>query len=367
MIHFLLDSATINRLPYNCGGIKREKISMRDSQIDDIVRARFDSQGLALGVAVAVVKNGSVVHCQGYGLANLEWRCPITPETVFRLGSISKPMTAQAILLLEQQGKLSLDDALTQYLPAYPMHGYTISLRHLLTHTSGIPCYTEQEDFGMHYRQGDLSHDELLSLFKDLPLECEPGTRYNYSNSGYYLLGMIIETVSGKSYGEFVHDAIFEPLGMVHSCYMDNEPIILHRAEGYRQMGQVYQHSRYISMKFPFAAGALGSTLEDLIRWDAALREGRLLDQQTQQGMYTRTKLADGEISSYGYGWGIDNYHGRRRVGHGGGISGFSTYLARFVDDAATVILLSNIEGLEVGRLGEQISQLVLALPPSVT
>ena len=318
------------------------------AHIGDIVRTSFAPHGP--GIAVAVVKDGKVMHCQGYGLANLEWDCLITPDTVFRLGSLSKPFTATAILLLEQQGALRLDDPVTHYLPAYPTHGYTISIEHLLTHTSGIPSYTDHKDFLATFAKLDLPHEEILSLFKDLPLVFEPGTNCGYSNSNYYLLGMIIELASGKSYGEFVHEAIFRPLGMVHSSYLDHERIIPQRAQGYYQRDQGYEHARYISMKPPFAAGALGSTLTDLLLWEAALREGRLLDQHTRQRMFTPASLSSGQRLRYGHSWFIDDYHGHHLVHHGGGISGFTTYYACF-DETITVILLANIGQAPVVRV----------------
>jgi len=330
------------------------------TEIDEIIQAQFDEQGP--GVAVAVVRYGEVIHRNGYGLANLEWNCAIAPDTVFRLASITKPFTAAAILLLEKQGKLKVDDPITEYLPDYPTQGRTISIAHLLTHTSGIKSYTGLEDFFEKYGRNDLSHEELIALFKDVPLEFEPGERFNYCNSGYYLLGVIIEKLSAMSYGEFVREHIFKPLEMEHSYYMDNEAIIPHRASGYRKTDQGYQHAAYISMKPPYAAGSLGSTIEDLVRWDAALREERLLDKDTQERMYTPTKLTNGETSEYGFGWGISNYHGHKLVSHSGGIHGFSTFLARFLDDATTVIVLVNQEGFEVGKLIRLISCQVLGI-----
>ena len=201
---------------------------MINDAINAILTTEIDTQGP--GAAVAIVKDGSLLYCKGHGLANIEWGMPIAPDTVFALASITKPFTATAILLLEAQGKLRLDDLITVYVPDYPMHGYDITITHLLTHTSGIKSYTSLDGFGEHLSKRDLSHDELIALFKDHPLEFEPGSQFRYNNSGYLLLGRIIEAVSGMSYEAFVRTQIFQPLGMMQSYAMGNESIIPHRA-----------------------------------------------------------------------------------------------------------------------------------------
>lgn len=266
-----------------------------------MVQAQSDPDGP--GVAVAVVKDGRVLHCQGYGLANLEWKQPITPDTIFRLASLSKPLTATAVMLLEMQGKLALDAPIATYLPHYPTRGQNISLIHLLTHTSGIKNYLAPVGPFAHLHNLDKTPDELIALFQDLPLDFEPGTQYRYSNSGYCLLGKIIEIASGMSYEAFIQAHLFHPIGMRHSYYMHNEPIIPHRASGYVKTVHSYQHAPYMSMTFPYAAGALGSNLKDLIRWDAALREELLLDHKTQSRMYSPLTLTNGRRGNYGLGW----------------------------------------------------------------
>ena len=331
------------------------------TEIDQIVRQEIDLQGP--GVAIAVVKDGKPVHIEGYGVANLEWNCPIQPDTVFRLASITKQFTATAIMLLERQGKLRLDDAMTTYLPDYPTHDRTITITHLLTHTSGIKSYTSLDNFMTDIAKKDLSPGELLASFQELPLEFEPGTHFLYNNSGYHLLGLIIEKVAEMSYEQFIRQFIFQPLNMNHSYYMHNETVIPRRASGYVKTQEGYRQADYLNMMIPYAAGSLGSTVEDLIRWDAALREGRLLDAATQARMYTPVQLADGRTEEYGFGVGITSYEGHRLICHGGGMPGFHTFLARFIDDTAMIAVLANTTEIAVEKITRKIARHLFDLP----
>jgi CubicO group peptidase (beta-lactamase class C family) len=331
------------------------------TEIDQIVCQEIDLQGP--GVAIAVVKDGKPVHIKGYGVANLEWDCPIRPDTVFRLASITKQFTATAIMLLERLGKLHLDDSITIYLPDYPTHGRTITITHLLNHTSGIKSYTLLDTFLTDIAKKDLSPGELLAYFKDLPLEFEPGTRFLYNNSGYHLLGLIIERIAAMSYEQFVQQYIFQPLNMNHSYYMHNETIIPRRASGYAKTQEGYRQADYLNMMIPYAAGSLGSTVEDLIRWDAALREECLLDANTQERMYTPVQLADGRTEDYGFGFRITAYEGHRLIGHGGGIPGFHTFLARFIDDKTMITVLANTAEIAVEKITRKIARYLFNIP----
>lgn len=331
------------------------------TEIDQMIRQEIDLQGP--GVAIAVVKDGQPAHVEGYGLANLEWQCPIRPSTVFRLASITKQFTATAILLLERQGKLRIDAPITTYLPDYPTHGRLITLAHLLNHTSGIKSYTSLDSFLPDISKKDLSPEELLAYFKDLPLEFEPGTRFLYNNSGYHLLGLIIEKVAAMSYEQFIQQHIFQPLGMNHSYYMHNSTIIPQRASGYEQTPHGHRQAEYLNMMMVYAAGALGSTVEDLILWDAALREGRILDAAAQERMYTPVQLADGQTEEYGFGFHVTSYQGHRLVGHGGGIPGFHTFLARFIDDQALIVVLANMSAISVEKITRKIAQFLFNIP----
>lgn len=334
---------------------------MRSAHIDAIVRAQIDPDGP--GVAVAVVKDVSVLHCQGYGLANIEWKQAIAPDTVFRLASLTKPLTATAVMLLEKQGKLSIDAPVSTYLSGYPTRGEPITLAHLLTHTSGIKNYLAPTGPFERLYKTDKTPDELIALFEELPLDFEPGTQYCYSNSGYCLLGKIIEVASGMSYEAFIQTHIFRPLSMKHSYYMNNEPIIPSRASGYVKTVHGYEHAPSLSMTWPYAAGSLGSSLADLIRWDSALRGEQLLDRKTQERMYTPFTLTNGRRGSYGFGWRVTHYRGHRVICHGGSFHGCSTFLGRFLEDDMTIIILSNLSGFGAKALAQQISASVLDLP----
>ena len=331
------------------------------TDIDQIVLGEIDLQGP--GVAVAVVKDGMPIHIQGYGMANLEWECPIRPDTVFRLASITKQFTATAIMLLEQEGKLRLDDPITRYLPGYPTYERNITITHLLNHTSGIKSYTGLENFIRDIAQKAMSSSDLLAYFKDLPLEFEPGTRFLYNNSGYHLLGIIIENIAGMSYEQFIQQRIFQPLQMNCSYYMHNETIIPRRADGYEKTAEGYRHAFYLNMEIPYAGGSLGSTVEDLVRWDAALREERLIDAATQERMYTPVQLANGQTEAYGYGFRIAEYEGHRLIGHGGGIPGFHTFIARFIDDQAMIAVLANAPEINVEKITRKIARSLFDLP----
>lgn len=332
------------------------------SEIDQIVRQEIDNpQGP--GVAVAVVKDGQLVHSEGYGMANLEWDCPIRPDTVFRLASITKQFTATAIMLLEQQGKLRLDDSLTTHLPGYPVHDRTITITQLLNHTSGIKSYTGLDNFVKDLAKKDMAPSDLLASFQDLPPDFEPGARFLYNNSGYHLLGLIIEKIAGTSYEQFIQQHIFQPLDMNHSYYMHNETIIPQRASGYDKTKEGYRQADYINMMIPYAAGSLGSTVEDLVRWDAALHTERLLDRATQERMYTPVQLADGSTEPYGFGFGINSYEGHRLIHHGGGIFGFHTFIARFIDDKAMIAILANDPGIDVEKITRRIARHIFDMP----
>lgn len=321
------------------------------------------------GAAVAVVEAGKVVHRQGYGLANLEWRIPIEPDTVFRLASITKQFTATAIMMLQEEGKLSVDDPLTKFLPDYPTSGHEILVHHLLTHTSGIKSYTSIEGWFPDKIVHDMTPQALCDAFCQIPFDFKPGTRYLYNNSGYHLLGMIIEQVGHMSYEEFIQEKIFRRLGMNHSYYMSNEPIIHKRASGYERTEDGFRNAAYLSMTQPYAAGSLGSTIDDLARWETAVREHHLVSAETQALMFTPVTLADGNMDPtepYGYGWAIHNYHGHPFVSHGGGIPGFSTFIAQFQDKPITIIVLANCEGFDPGSCALKIARHVLGLPAIV-
>jgi CubicO group peptidase (beta-lactamase class C family) len=308
------------------------------TQLDELVKAHF-TPGKP-GAAVLVKKGERVLLRKGYGMADLELAVPMRPEMIFRLGSVTKQFTAAAIMMLVEEGRLSLQDDVHKLVPAYPAHG-VITIEQLLTHTAGIPNYTEQPAFRKRGRE-DLSHEELLATFKDLPLEFAPGEKWSYSNSGYYLLGMVIEKVSGQSYAEFVDARIFKPLGMSHTSYGDVPRIIAGRVAGYDREGDKYSNAEPLSMKLPFAAGALVSSVDDMALWDRAISDGKLLKKESWERVFTAAKLKDGSSTHYGFGWIIGDWQGHRVVSHGGGIPGFNTAIVRMPEDQVVAIVLCN-------------------------
>ena len=293
------------------------------------------------GAAIIVQKDGKTVFRSGYGMADLELGVPIAPDMVFRLGSITKQFTAVSILMLAQEGKLGLQDEITKFLPDYPTQGRKITVEHLLTHTSGIQSYTDMPEWLPLWRK-DFSVKELIDLFKDKPMQFEPGERWAYNNSGYILLGAIIEKVSGESYEQFVDGHIFKPLGMKDSYYGNTERIIPRRIPGYQSGKSGFVNAPYLSMTQPYAAGSLISTVDDLAIWSEAVFSGELVKKEWLDRAFTAYKLKNGESSGYGFGWFISDYQGHRTIEHGGGINGFSAYEMALPDDGIFLAILTN-------------------------
>lgn len=332
--------------------------------VDSVIAQHFHPD--EPGTAVAILKDGEVIHRAGYGLANMEWGMPITPDTVFRLGSLTKQFTAVAVMLLQDQGKLRVADPITTYLPDFPTSGYDVTLHHLLSNTSGIWNHTAHPDVYKRCRQ-DLTPREIAAEFWDHPFEFKPATRFEYSNSGWILLGMVIEQVSGMRYADFMRTHLFEPLGMSQSCYLYNAPIIPKRASGYEKDASGFRNAGPISMMYPYAGGALGSSLDDLIVWDRALSENRLIAADTLAQMHRSAVLADGSAAGYGYGWFAGEYRGMPLVHHGGGIHGFVNYILRFQKPALTVIMLTNRAERDWLDVTKQVARSVLNLPDAPT
>jgi CubicO group peptidase (beta-lactamase class C family) len=290
------------------------------------------------GAVVAILRHGEVIHKSAYGLADMHRGIPMSVDCVHRIGSLTKQFTAAAIMLLHERKLLSLDDALTTHLPGYPARGHAIRLSHLLNHTAGVACYTDGDDFET-VEASDLSQQQVLDLFQHAPLMSVPGTRFSYSNSGYFLLGLVIESVSGTPLAEFFHRHIFTPLGMRSTAlegYLGTWPI-----QGYT-LEPGLQLAPAISMSIPFSSGALVSTVDDLIRWEAGMGHAGLLPAAAWQRMWEPTVLPSGETCFYGYGFERRSVYGLTVIDHDGGISGFTSYSARTPDRSLFVCVLSN-------------------------
>lgn len=297
------------------------------------------------GITALVMREGEVVFRGAAGLANIELGVPMQPDHVLRIGSITKQFTAAAILLLQERGELNVADDITQYLPDFLTRGERITIEHLLTHTSGLFNYTDLSD----YWRGDLirtdvSVEELIDLFANRPPRFSPGEEFSYSNSGYVLLGAIIERVSGKAYADFMRDEIFTPLGLDDTQY-GGPHIVPRRASGYaRGRGDEYLNALPISMTHPYATGALVSTVDDLGRWNEALFGGELLSDASVRAMTTVAELDDGSGTEYGYGLYVRMRDGLRVISHSGGIHGFSTSAVWLPDQRVYAVVLSNLE-----------------------
>jgi len=307
--------------------------------IDSIMNANFPSN--EPGAAIIITKEGNELYKKGFGLASLEFNVPMNSEMIFRLASLTKQFTAVCILLLEEQGKLSVTDDVRMYLPDYPTHGAVITIENLLTHTSGIPSFTSFPNID-EIKRSYLTTDEILSLFKDKPLEFNPGDHHSYSNSGYNLLGAIIEKVSGMSYENFVEKNIFQKLGMKNSFYDHPEEVIKNKIIGYDKDSLGYKISDYITMCAPFSAGGLRSNVTDLALWNKALHNGELMPIEKLGKAFVPFKLNSGELHTYGYGWYTHSFFGHKIYNHNGDIGGFKTSAIYFPEEDIFIAVLSN-------------------------
>jgi CubicO group peptidase (beta-lactamase class C family) len=301
--------------------------------------------------AVLVARDSDVILSKGYGSANLEWNVPNTPSTKFRLGSITKQFTAASILLLEERGKLKLDDPIKKFVPDAPGEWDRITIYNLLTHTSGIPNFTSLPDY-KSLKLDEMPVAKTIATVRDKPLDFLPGEKMSYSNSGYLVLGHVIETVTGASYEKFVTDNIFTPLGMKDSGYDSNTAIIARRAAGYMPSAAGPVNAGFIHMSIPHAAGALYSTTEDLLRWEQGLFGGKVVSPASLAKMTTPFK------NDYALGVVVQTASGRKVVQHGGGIDGFNTFLAYYPDDKLTVAVLANINGQTPNQIATKLADL---------
>jgi CubicO group peptidase (beta-lactamase class C family) len=314
------------------------------------------------GAVALIARGGRPIFRRAIGLADLEFGIMLEPDMIFRIGSVTKQFTAAGILLLADRGKLTLDDDVTRYLPDFQTGGRRITLEHLLTHTSGIANYTDLPAWRSSWGS-DLTPPQIIDLFRHAPPTGEPGAAWRYSNSGYILLGAVLEKVTGKSYAEFMRNQVFLPLGLAQTMYDDPRKVMPRRARGYVRDGDGFANAPYLSMTQPFAAGALVSTVDDLARWDAALSSGRLLSAASIARMFTPYRLASGESSGYGLGWQLASHDGHVFAEHGGGIPGFACDVIRLADDRTYVAVLSNQSSRAARRAARMLAALAIGRP----
>ncbi|HEV2764060.1 MAG TPA: serine hydrolase [Pyrinomonadaceae bacterium] len=320
------------------------------SKIDEYMQAAAKADRFS--GAILVARDGKVLVSRGYGMADLEHDVPNTPETRFRLASITKQFTAAAVLLLQERGKLSVQDSVCKHVEPCPEAWQPVTIHHLLSHTAGVPDFTGFPEYRRTMRE-TATVESLVARFRDRPLDFKPGDDYRYSNSGYVLLGHVIERVSGTTYERFLRENIFAPLGMTNTGYDRADEIVKRRARGYVQRGEGLAHANLLDMSIPFAAGGLYSTVGDLYLWDQALYGEKLLKRASLDAMSTAVR------NNYGYGVYVNKLHNRQVVEHGGGIEGFANRIQRFPDERATVIVLSNVEGGPSGRITRDLAAIV--------
>ena len=323
--------------------------------------------------AVLVSKSGEVAFKGAYGMANREWNIPHTADTRFRLGSITKQFTAALILQLVDEGKVDLQAPLSRYVPEYPAKvADRVTVHHLLTHTSGIQSYTSMEGFFENRSRDPYKPVDFLKVFAEEPLTFEPGAKFLYNNSGYFLLGVIIEKTTGMPYEEVLEERIFGPLGMAHSGYDQAAPLIEKRAEGYDALLVEYRNAPYLDMSIPYAAGSLYSTVEDLYTWDRALAAGKVISNEMSNKMFQPyEKMAEApDAPSYGYGWTVSEMgkpgaEGEKLTvaGHGGGINGFNTLIQRIPSDGHLIVILNNSPGANLNEMAEKMWSAVYGEP----
>lgn len=343
--------AAASRPDATSGAVPRDFAARVDSCV-----APHVADGSFMG-AVLVARNGRVLFERGYGRANLEWDVPDTPRTRINLASVTKQFTGLAILQLVAAGKLGFRDSIAEYFAAAPPSWRPITIAELLSHTSGLPGVDSLAEFPKGIAT-PYTPDELLRVFVHKPLDFPPGTSWKYSNTGYYVLGYVIEKVSGEFYADYLRDHVFEPAGMHDSGYEWNAPIIPKRAEGYVRKGGRYLHADYFDMSLAYAAGALYSTAEDLLKWDRALAEGTVLAKRTLDSLFTP------DSSGYHAGWFVRREHGRVVALHEGSNPGFGDFIARFPESRTLIVVLSNVEDAPVRRITREIEDVLWPAAP---
>jgi CubicO group peptidase (beta-lactamase class C family) len=316
------------------------------------------------GVAVGIYTNGKITMVKGYGLANIELAVPATPATIFQSGSMGKQFTSAAIMMLVEEGKVGLDDSLPKYFPGAPASWRGITIRNLLSHTSGLADYASDSNTApgapINLR-ADYTEDQLVRIIETFPIEFAPGEKWEYCNSNYLLLGAVIRKATGKFYGDFLQERVFRPLGMNSTRVISEADIIPNRASGYELVNGQLKNQEWVSPSFNTTAdGALYFNVLDLAKWDEALYGEKLLKRSSFDQMWTVAKLANGQPNPahYGFGWFVDTINGHRVIEHSGTWQGFRTYIARYVDDRLTVVVLTNLGESEPAKIAHGIAGL---------
>ena len=320
-----------------------------NAKVDAYVRAEMQQEHIP-GLALGVYRDGKIIKAEGYGLANLEWDAAVKPDTIFQSGSVGKQFTATAVMMLVEEGKVGLDDPVQKYFSDAPAAWKNIKIRNLLSHTSGLGEYEDgprTKPDGPFYLRLDMSEDEMYKRITAMPMDFQPGEDWSYRNTNYVLLGILIHKVTGKFYGDYLQERIFQPLGMTSTRIISDRDIIPHRAAGYELVDGQPKNQEWVSPSFNSTAdGALYFTVLDLAKWDAALYTEKLVKKSSFDQMWTVMKLNNGQPNkaSYGFAWAIKDLNGHKVVEHSGAWQGFTTHIARYVDDKLTIVVLTNLD-----------------------
>lgn len=354
----LIMSIVVITTPGFSWAIRIKKQTTLQTKVDEYIHAYVKMEQFSGSILIA--KDGKILVNKGYGMANYELDVPNSPITKFRIASTTKQFTAMAIIQLWQKGLLNVNDPIIKYIPDYPK-GNEITITHLLNHKSGIPDYTGFEE--LWEKMGmPITLEQLIESFKNKPLEFTPGEKYKYSNSNYALLTYIIEKVSGKPYETYLQENIFQPLAMNDSGYDHNATILKKRAAGYRVNDKAIANAMHSDMSWPSGAGGLYSTVEDLYKWDRALYTDKLVPKDTLDSIFG-SLVKDPKRDDYAYGWVLDDWHGHTLMWHNGRISGFRSYIARYINDDVCIIVLSNYDFSPVEKIATDLARILFGMP----
>ena len=344
-----------------CQPNARQPDSSKIRSVDSLLNGSMKSMSIP-GLSISVLKKGKTIYKKAFGYSNIELKSLATIQSSYLIGSVTKTFTGVAAMILWEQGKFKLDDSIGRYLPELPSHWKPITIKQLLNHTSGITTNLEKPDSfcKFNYTLERYTQRNVIEETACLPLRFPPGSTFEYSGRNYFLIGMLIEKLTGKSFEAFLKDQIFSPLAMDKTGMINYEKLIPVRADGYNQENGVFTNSQQMNPVIEFADGGLVSTVEDLERWMIGLNAGKILKPATLEMMWRNPVLSDGKTAPYGIGFGLSPYNGLRRVGHTGGIPGYSSCITHFRDSDVVVILLSNTyhEKYNVGLLGNRVAEL---------
>ncbi|MDR6403609.1 MULTISPECIES: serine hydrolase [Chryseobacterium] len=328
-----------------------------DQKIDSLILSEFKESDGPGGVFM-VAQKGKPVYQKAFGMANLELDAKLNINSVFQIGSMTKQFTAIAILMLEEQGKLKVSDPISKYIPSYP-NGNNITIHHLLTHTSGIKDFTKMKTIA-DIAQKEMTPEEMVNFFKNEPVDFAPGEKFDYNNSGYVVLGYIIELTSGETYEDFIRKNIFDKIGMTNSYYATDRKIIKNRAYGYHKKSYGYVNKTVINFSVPFASGSLMSTLDNMLKWQNALNKNLLLNSKNEMKAFTKYKLNNGKEIEYGYGWHLKSINGTATREHGGSVFGFKSMAVYIPSEDIYVLGFSNCDCNSPTQLVKDIAKLSL-------